>query len=286
MSGYDAYNKAVALREAALERNRENARKYPEFVRGVKNGLVEGALWKIYGGVLEGCKVSDFGVNVGKMSLSNYIKENGADRLINSFRGKTYLLSEIARCYDKAVKNILEDVDEDNDESFSVDPDKEQKFYDDLSNSGDIDDITNTIRMRVVGAEEKMETDNIKDKLDMDDITQSAADRINAIKASNDSGDLPDEAAEESKQEAAAVAKMKMNQIASDRPRGVLEQLTRSLSERVIADTDLAKVYTENGQVDYDKVVNASEAIYALMETLYSLGIEYFDEDDIKDLVC
>ena len=286
MSGYDAYNKAVALREAALERNRENARKYPEFVRGVKNGLVEGALWKIYGGVLEGCKISDFGVNVGKMSLSNYIKENGADRLINSFRGKTYLLSEIARCYDEAVKNILEDTDEDNDESFSVDPEKEQKFYDDLSNSGDINDITNTIRMRVVGAEEKMETDNIKDKLDMDDITQSAADRISAIKASNDAGDLPDEAAEESKQEAAAVAKMKMNQIASDRPRGVLEQLTRSLSERVIADTDLAKVYTENGQVDYDKVVNASEAIYALMETLYSLGIEYFDEDDIKDLVC
>lgn len=286
MSGYDAYNKAVALREAALERNRENARKYPEFVRGVKNGLVEGALWKIYGGVLEGCKISDFGVNVGKMSLSNYIKENGADRLINSFRGKTYLLSEIARCYDEAIKNIFEDVDEDNDESFSVDSEKEQKFYDDLSNSGDINNITNTIRMRVVGAEEKMETDNIKDKLDMDDITQSAADRINAIKASNDAGDLPDEAAEESKQEAAAVAKMKMNQIASDRPRGVLEQLTRSLSERVIADTDLAKVYTENGQVDYDKVVNASEAIYALMETLYSLGIEYFDEDDIKDLVC
>lgn len=286
MSGYDSYHEAVALKEAAEKKSMENANKYPNFVREVKNGLVEGALWKIYGGVLEGCKISDFGVNVGKMSLANYIKENGADRLINSFRGKTYLLSEVARCYDKAVKNILEEVDPDNEESFSVDPAKEQEFYDDLSNSGDIADITNSIRMRVVDAEERMETDNIKDKLDMDEITQNAADRINAIKASNSSGELPDDAAIESEQEAASIAKAKMGKIVSDRPRCVLEQLTRSLSEQIISDKDLSKAYSENGQLDYDKVISASEAIYALMETLYSLGVEYFDEDDIKKIVC
>ena len=185
---------------------------------------------------------------------------------------------------EEIVKNIAP-ADPDNEDTLAIDPKKEQEFYDNLSNSDDVADITNAIRMRVIDAEEKMATDNINDKIDMDDIMQGAAQRIESVRQSNKEGELSDDSAELQQQETVMMSKARMNDLATKRSRSVLEQMVRNTSKQVLKDENLAKVYTENGKIDFDKLIEANTAIYTFMETLNTIQLEDFDEESVKKII-
>ena len=278
------YTEATALKEAAENKRMLRLKAYPAFKESVENKFVGGFLWTLYEQVLDKNQASDFGKSIARGVVESYVKENGAMNIVRNMNGKSLYLTEAAQLIDSTIESVLEDVDKDNVDSYAINPEKEMEFYDSLDNS-ETDDITNTIRMRVVDAEEKMATDNIKDKLDMDEIMRSAADRINAVKTSNYEGDISDESAEKQQQEAVSMSKYRMNKVANDRPRSVLEQMVRTNSKKVLSDNELRKVYSENGQINFDKLIEATTAIYGFMETLNTLKIEYFDNESLKKMI-
>ena len=258
---------------------------YPEFLSSVTSSFLEGALWKYYGTVLEGLHVSPSGINIGRGVLKNYIKENGADRLVNSFRNKTYALSEINRLVLGIKEGCKDKADPENPDTFNVSPEDEQKFYDELSNNDNFDDITNAIRMRVIDAEEKMSTDSIQDKIDSDNILNSAAERIKSVKAQNAAGDMADNIADAITAEAASIANVEANKITTNRPRCVLEHFVRNMSTRVLSDGTLHESYTSCGNINYEKLIESCTVIYTFMEMLNTMKIEEFDENYILELV-
>ena len=278
------YRAAVALKESAEQKRIAKMKAYPAFKESVENKFVGGFLWKICEGVLEKERMSDFSKGIAMNVIESYVKDNGARTILRNMNGKSLFLTEAADLIKSTIESVLEDVDKGNEDTYAVTPEKEQEFYDDLSDES-IDDITNTIRMRVVDAEERMATDNIKDKIDMDEVMRDAADRINAVKTSNAAGDIGDESAEKQQQEAVSMSKARMNNISNKRPRSVLEQMVRSNSKKVVKDEQLARVYSENGQINFDKLVEATVAVYTVMETLNSLQIEEFDAEAIKRIV-
>ena len=172
------YRKAEALRESAKAAVVNKAKAYSNFKKSVTESYVAGLLWSIYESVLDANNASDFAKGIARSTLSNYVKENGAENILKSMNGKTRFLSEAAKMIDDFVTEAIHEADKDNEDTFAIDPAKEQEFYDNLSNSDDVNDITNAIRMRVIDAEEKMATDNIQDKMDMDDIMHGASQRI------------------------------------------------------------------------------------------------------------
>lgn len=279
-----SYAEATAFKEAAENKRMLRLKAYPAFKESVENKFVGGFLWTLYEQVLDNNQASDFAKSIARGVVESYVKENGAMNIVRNMNGRSLYLTEAAQLIDSTIESVLEDVDKDNVDSYAINPEKEMEFYDSLDNS-ETDDITNTIRMRVVDAEEKMATDNIKDKLDMDEIMRSAADRINAVKTSNYEGNISDESAEKQQQEAVSMSKYRMNKVANDRPRSVLEQMVRTNSKKVLSDNELRKVYSENGQINFDKLIEATTAIYGFMETLNTLKIEYFDNESLKKMI-
>ena len=81
------------------------------------------------------------------------------------------------------------------------------------------------------------------------------------------------------------MSKARMNDLATKRSRSVLEQMVRNTSKQVLKDENLAKVYTENGKVDFDKLIEANTAIYTFMETLNTIQLEDFDEESVKKII-
>lgn len=274
------YNAARAIMESAEHKRALMAKKYPAFKESVENRFVGGFLWSIYEQVLD----SEFSKSIGRSVVESYVKENGAMNIVRNMNGKSLFLTEAAQHISNTIESVLEDVDKGNEDTYAIDPEKEQEFYDDLEGST-VDDITNSIRMRVVDAEERMATDNIKDKLDMDEIMRDASDRINAVRASNAEGDLTDDHAETRQQEAVSMSKYRMNQVSTNRPRSVLEQMVRTNSKKVLSDPDLAKAYMENGRINFDKLVEGTTAIYAFMETLNTIKLEEFDNNSLKKMI-
>ena len=279
------YQKAEAIRESAKAKAVNKAKAYSDFKKSVVESYVGGLLWNIYESVLDKNMSSEFAKGIGRSTLTSYIKENGAANILKKMNGKTKFLSEAARMIDDFVTEAIEDADPDNEDTLAIDPKKEQEFYDNLSNSDDVADITNAIRMRVIDAEEKMATDNINDKIDMDDIMQGAAQRIESIRQSNKEGELSDDSAELQQQETVMMSKARMNDLATKRSRSVLEQMVRNTSKQVLKDENLAKVYTENGKIDFDKLIEANTAIYTFMETLNTIQLEDFDEESVKKII-
>ena len=279
------YQKAEAIRESAKAKAVNKAKAYSDFKKSVVESYVGGLLWNIYESVLDKNMSSEFAKGIGRSTLTSYIKENGAANILKKMNGKTKFLSEAARMIDDFVTEAIEDADPDNEDTLAIDPKKEQEFYYNLSNSDDVADITNAIRMRVVDAEEKMATDNINDKIDMDDIMQGAAQRIESVRQSNKEGELSDDSAELQQQETVMMSKARMNDLATKRSRSVLEQMVRNTSKQVLKDENLAKVYTENGKVDFDKLIEANTAIYTFMETLNTIQLEDFDEESVKKII-
>lgn len=279
------YQKAEAIRESAKAKAVNKAKAYSDFKKSVVESYVGGLLWNIYESVLDKNMSSEFAKGIGRSTLTSYIKENGAANILKKMNGKTKFLSEAARMIDDFVTEAIEDADPDNEDTLAIDPKKEQEFYDNLSNSDDVADITNAIRMRVIDAEEKMATDNINDKIDMDDIMQGAAQRIESVRQSNKEGELSDDSAELQQQETVMMSKARMNDLATKRSRSVLEQMVRNTSKQVLKDENLAKVYTENGKIDFDKLIEANTAIYTFMETLNTIQLEDFDEESVKKII-
>jgi hypothetical protein len=279
------YRKVNSLKESADMKRANKVRAYADFKKSVSETYVTGMLQSIYETVLDMNSVSDFAKGIGISALHKYVTENGADNLIRRMNGKTLFLSEAANMLNDYITEAIEDADVNNPDTYAIDPDDEQEFYDNLSQSDEIEDITNAIRMRVVDAEEKMATDNIQDKLDMDDIMRGAAERIKAVKQSNEEGETTDDSADIQQQEAVMMSKARMNSVTTGRSRSVLEQMVRSTSKEVMRNPELAKVYAEDGKINYDKLIEANTAIYTLMEMLNTIQLEDYSSDSIKAIV-
>lgn len=277
-------NEVRAMMESVEAKRIRKMKAYPAFKENVQNRFVGGFLWTICEQVLDKNMMSEYGKAIARNAVESYVKENGAMNIVKNMNGKSLFLTEAAKLIDSTIESVLEDTDPDNEDTYAIDPEKEKEFYDDLEDS-DVDDITNTIRMRVVDAEEKMATDNIKDKMDMDEIMRDAADRINAVKTSNMEGDTTDGSAEIQQQEAVSMSKYRMNKVSNNRPRTVLEQMVRTNSKKVLADPELSKAYMENGQINFDKLIESTTAIYTVMETLNSLKLEDFDRESLKKMI-
>ena len=78
------------------------------------------------------------------------------------------------------------------------------------------------------------------------------------------------------------MSKARMNDLATKRSRSVLEQMVRNSSKEVLKDERLAKVYSENGKIDFDKLIEANTSIYTFMEMLNTMQLEDFTEESVE----
>ena len=208
---------------------------------------------------------------------SNFVHEEGADALLRRMSGKTIFLTEFSRITEEACKEVIHGASENIDDDFCIKQSEINKYYDGLENLG-YEDMCKKITQRVAAAETDFVQSNINDKKNIENITSDAKDKIEKIQ--NKDRDTENEI----KEEAARLYNKKLSEI-PNRKRNVLESIIRHVGESAVINEDAKAVYTAEGKLDMNKVIDTAETMYTFLEMVNSLKIKNVDEKYIADVI-
>lgn len=269
----------------AKDRAHQNTRTYMEFSNVVKEDLLTKALQSITLGALsETLSIEDQHLIITENLIRGYIKEHGGvNRVLESFKGKTYVLDTIRCLVEDEHEEIMDDVDKDNPETQEVPEEKETSIQDDMDKEDDIHAAVDTIAQRISDAEEEFIRQNAEDKRKIEELTKQVNDRLEAVKQDRDTDD---DTAEEIEQEATNLFRRKVTAVRNDRRRGVLEQMVRNLSESIIRNESLRENFTSvDGHLDMSSIVENATCMYGFLETVNTLKLDRVDESYIEKII-
>ena len=246
--------------------------KFAEFSASVKRGFLTEAIYKLFNKSLGIHETSNMN-NAIKINLVNsYIEENGADALLYDYKYKSKLLSEMSRIVTKYHKMVIESIDKDDVNTFNIEPEFKDNFFDELDME-DFDDVSISIRTRVTDAVNEFIQKNIEDKEELKDIIQDTQDKI--LNAKTD----------EIKESFSQMSKAKMTKVRNSRNVNIFEAMVRSLAKGVIEREDLKESYTENGKLDMDRIIESCKIMYTFLETLQTSKMVSIDEEYIENVL-
>jgi len=258
---------------------------FDDYKTNVKRALLTEALKRIYVGSIKGPTPDE--IAIGEALVGQYVAERDVSEMIHNF-SNTSLLENLGKLINKHYKIMTEDADMDNPDSMVITKDNLDDFYEELDDTEDMEDITNTIRLRVSNAEEEFVNKIEADKQNLKTIMQDTADRVQSSKEGldNDYEEEPvEDIPEEIRQEAVMDAKRKVYALQS-RHQTVFERMAKKLSESVMVDTDMREQFLgENGRLDMFKVIESTRCMYTLLEMVATLKIERVDEKYIEESI-
>lgn len=272
----EAYNETV---QAILqnEANRSTTiKKYSEFVIGIKESFIGECMYELFSKSISESHDLKKEEPIMRSLIAKYIKENGAVNILNSWKKKSYLLSEMAIIVEKACDKTIENCDKNKPDSFVVSTQIRDEFFDSLKAS-DMEDITDTIAMRVSNAASEFVTANRLDKMAIEDILRDAKDKIDHAKES-----------EKAKVEESAniIAKRQIAQIRNSGTKNFYHRLVESMLKSTLKDENLKKHFSENGDVNMDKIVSYADTMYTFLEMLNTTKIEPITTQKVEDLLA
>lgn len=285
------YFEREAMKEAAINKRV----KFSEYKKSVKRTLLREALTRICTKSLR--NPSENEISVCESLIENYVAEKDIDELLESFKGRTSFLENLNANIMKHYNAILEEVDETNEDTMGINPDKLDDFFEDIDEVEDVEDITDTIRMRVANAEEEFVNRVEEDNQNLKTIIKSTAQRVQDAKQGLDNEyddddsdpdsedtDIEIDTEDEVQQEAVRFAKQQMYEVQHRKPRNVFDRMVRNLTEASVRNHELRdQLVSENGRTDMDKVVESVRCMYTLLEMVMALRIEDVDAKYIQD---
>lgn len=233
-----------------------------KYRQDLKESLLYETLYTLVSGGIPQNVVSEDTPLMVSQVVSAFIKEEGADRLINSFRTKTLFLSEV----NKQITDILsgESIPEDTSD------DLKSSFKKGLKGT-ELDDIIDTIRTRVANSLDEFITSNTKDKLKIKEILNQTQEKVNKAKS------------EAMKEAAEMRAKRAIKDIKNSREQGLLEYMVNKAGKAAFNEQYLRESYIDgSGNLIVDKLVENCVVAYTLLETLNTAKIKKIDENYIS----
>lgn len=209
-----------------------------------------------------------------KNLIDSFIKEQGVNKLLNSFTTKTYLLSEYSRIINKYTEVMVEsdcNKEECDDDIASTNSDLRDAFNSELSND-DQEEVIAFIKTRVDNTMNEFITNNMVDKAEIQEILQKYQEKMDSAKT---------EAARES---CDMLCKREITRIRNKREKNILESMIGIVCANTLKDDATKKLYSlENGKLDMDKIVESCGIMYTFLEMLNTSKIVKVDENLIQD---
>lgn len=253
------------------EKSIQRSMKFAAFSEEVKEVLLGECINRLYGSVLETEHVDENQKTIAKSLVNKFIKENGVDKLLNSFRTKNVLLSEYSRIVSKYHKQIMETAKEDNEDTLTIEPEIKDNFFDELDMVKP-DDVIVNIRTRVSDAVQEFIDKNTEDKLDIKEIIQSVQDRVTTAKI------------DEVKESYSMLGKQAISKI-RQKPKNVFSCMIESTAESVLKNDVLKQHYMTEGKLNLDSIVENCKVMYTLLEMVNTTQMIKIDEAYIRDLL-
>lgn len=273
----DAKRKEIEDRKSELEATKES---YIKFKKDVRNKLFSEALTCICTQSIN--NPTDTERRLMKNIVTNYVVENGALSLINNSRHP--LMVDVKDMVNEYYSKLIENADETNIYTHTIDPITITDFFKDLDKLDDIEDATGTIRARVAMAEEEFVTKNTVDKQNIDTVLKDTNERIKSAKEGLDNN-YSEEVADEVAQEAAKLGKEKIYRI-NKQPKNLFHEMVTRLAKSALNDeVNRQRFVNENSRLDMFKITESVRCMYTMLEAVSTLKIENVDEKYIKNVL-
>ena len=251
-----------------------NTEKMKNFKSQVKKSLLSEAINVLYTAGLGSNRVKIANEDAIKRTvIDKFIDEQGgATNLLESFAGKSYVLSEMYNVITEAYNNIIEASDES--KSLNVTTDDTKEFFNKLLDIDGIDDIGTSIKMRVSAAIEDFNISNMENKSEIENIISITKDNIANAKT------------EQLKEHYNIAGEQKINAVKQAKPKNIFECMMINNTKNVYTDKSLKERYVnESGNIDYDAIEESTELLYTFLETVNTAKLADIDENYIREMI-
>lgn len=213
----------------------------------------------------------------------NFVKEEGADKLLRKYETQTEFLANLAGIVNETYDKIVKEANESKNKKitgFNMKKSTTDAFYDKLQNISNTQ-VTNKIMDMVAQETEDFIQQSVEDKNKMEQMAQDTKEKIDNIKARTP------EAKEAIKQEMVNAYNRESKLIRTNRPRSIFEEMVYHISNKVIKHRDLLESHYVNksGQLDVNKITENAKVLYTVLETLNTFKFKTFDAESIQELV-
>lgn len=249
---------------------------YEDFSKSVNEAFVTEALTCLVNSCLSEVTLKDeYNSRLSRQLVSNFVKEEGAHKLLTKFKGTSYLMSELAYICNKHTKAVLEKADPNDKDSLKINKKQKDDFYKDLDKAS-ADKVVDSIRSRVMGSTQEFIDSNTKDKMKIKDILTNTKEKIENSKN------------KKIQEGYSNLGKEKVSDIRSKKIQNVFEAMVYSMAKTSLKNEDAKKVFVENSALNMDKLVEHCEVMYTFLTTLDTCKIidvnESYIEEMLKDL--
>lgn len=261
---YQEYNTKI---EDMYEKDNQVVMEYLDFKKSVKEDLFAECMYKIYMPGLRNVE-SPRKYQIAKGLVKDYIQENGIDFLLRKCKYGSPLLYEMYELTNRYSDIILEEVDKNNPNTFNIDTELKDNFFDDIDASKDLNTSSSLLRERISTALDDFLMDNVETKGAIEEIIQQTQERIEANKNTD---------VRESYNE---LANRRIMELKERKPKGILESMIYNVSSSSIVNENMRSIYiNENGKLDMDKIVDETCVMYGFLEMLNLCKFENVNEE-------
>ena len=248
------------------------AANFRKFSSDVKKSFLAECIYRLFDGSLV-VEESMNNERVKRVMIDRFLEENGVGNLLLQFKHKTLLLSEYSRLVEKYTNLVLESVDKDNEESYTIDTTLKDNFFEELDLT-DTDDVIDSIKVRVSDAVADFINSNIIAKSNIEETIRAAQSNIDTAKT------------EELKESYELAAKRKITNQRINKPTNVFEKFVTEMTKSVMKNDNLKEMYMENNKINMEKIVESCKIMYTFLETVNTAQILNVNEDYIRETLA
>lgn len=214
--------------------------------------------------------------------ITGFIKENGVENILNKFRKRDVLLTDIANFVNESTRAIMEENEEklkDSEtapEDIQVSVDDRESFIDKMAQQKEeIEDVGAMVQTHVANNVEEFIASNVEDRQQIKDILDDVKEKVASIKAANA------DVAEQIKESKIMKARREIHKIKNSK-KNILECMVNHLSKRVIAENHQAFLDDRNS-IKMDKIVETAECMLTMLVLSEAFGFEV-NEKEVREL--
>lgn len=214
--------------------------------------------------------------------IMGFIKENGVENILNKFRKRDVVLTDIANFVNESTRAIMEENEEklkDSEtapEDIQVSVDDRESFIDKMAQQKEeIEDVGAMVQTHVANNIEEFIASNVEDRQQIKDILDDVKEKVASIKAANA------DVAEQIKESKIMKARREIHKIKNSK-KNILECMVNHLSKRVIAENHQAFLDDRNS-IKMDKIVETAECMLTMLVLSEAFGFEV-NEKEVREL--
>lgn len=214
--------------------------------------------------------------------IMGFIKENGVENILNKFRKRDVVLTDIANFVNESTRAIMEENEEKlkdpetAPEDIQVSVDDRESFIDKMAQQKEeIEDVGAMVQTHVANNVEEFIASNVEDRQQIKDILDDVKEKVASIKAANA------DVAEQIKESKIMKARREIHKIKNSK-KNILECMVNHLSKRVIAENHQAFLDDRNS-IKMNKIVETAECMLTMLVLSEAFGFEV-NEKEVREL--